>query len=531
MYKIMLADDESIMIDALKFIIERNFPGVCQIESAKTGRSVIELAEKFRPDIAFMDIQMPGINGIEAMREIRKENKNIIFIVVSAYDRFDYAKEAVNLGVLEYVNKPIEQNVIVELLKKAMKKIDAEQERRSAELLIREKMESVVPIIESGLIYSILFQQNSTEEIDNFKQLLSIEEEYGYMMVVEGGETIEENHLTNMVGAGVRLQSSYGQLRDTIKEYFGGIIGSVMANMVIVLIPCQKEDAENEYMERIKRIETARKMIRKLNERIDAEFRVGIGSVKKIGEIADSYIEAMNSFRYISGSVAHVKDLQMECKYEEDYPIETEKSLFTAVERGDLSSAMSEANHFFDWMVEQYPGSITDIKLKVLEFVLWAEHIEYDSGGKTYHFLVRHEYLPNVMDFATLEEIRSWFVKKIQDSCRNIATRKKESSNSIVKQAKEYILQNYANDLSLDDVSREVNISPYYFSKLFKDEAKENFIEYVTGIRIEKAKELLEQSQLSVKEICTKVGYSDPNYFSRTFKKNVGVTPTEYKEK
>jgi two-component system, response regulator YesN len=84
--------------------------------------------------------------------------------------------------------------------------------------------------------------------------------------------------------------------------------------------------------------------------------------------------------------------------------------------------------------------------------------------------------------------------------------------------------------LSLDDVSREVNVSPYYFSKLFKEETGENFIEYLTAIRMEKAKELLSQTGKSMKEICSEVGYTDPNYFSRSFKKNVGVTPTEFKE-
>ena len=94
MYKIMLADDEGIVIDSLKFIIEKEFGDICTVEYAKTGRSVIELAESFRPDIAIMDIQMPGINGIDAMKEIRQTNTNTVFIVMSAYDKFDYAKEA-----------------------------------------------------------------------------------------------------------------------------------------------------------------------------------------------------------------------------------------------------------------------------------------------------------------------------------------------------------------------------------------------------------------------------------------------------
>ena len=98
MYRIMLADDEGIVIDSLKFIIESSYPDQFEIETAKSGRTVIELAERFRPDIAFMDIQMPGINGIDAMREIKRTNPSIIFIVVSAYDRFMYAKEAISLG-------------------------------------------------------------------------------------------------------------------------------------------------------------------------------------------------------------------------------------------------------------------------------------------------------------------------------------------------------------------------------------------------------------------------------------------------
>ena len=148
----MLADDEGIVLDSLKMIIDKNFPDQCQIETAKTGRDVIELAESFRPDIAFMDIQMPGINGIDAIREIQKSNPSVEFIVLSAYDKFDYAKEAINLGVLDYVNKPFSARVISEVLTKAMKVIDSRRKKRSDDLRIKEKMETVTPIIENGFV-------------------------------------------------------------------------------------------------------------------------------------------------------------------------------------------------------------------------------------------------------------------------------------------------------------------------------------------------------------------------------------------
>ena len=139
MYRVMLADDEGIVLDSLKMIIEKHFPGQCQLETAKTGRDVIELAESFRPDLAFMDIQMPGINGIDAIREIKKSSPSVEFIILSAYDKFDYAKEAINLGVLEYVNKPFSAKSIAEVLEKALKTIDSRRKKRSDDLRIRRR--------------------------------------------------------------------------------------------------------------------------------------------------------------------------------------------------------------------------------------------------------------------------------------------------------------------------------------------------------------------------------------------------------
>ncbi len=115
------------------------------------------------------------------------------------------------------------------------------------------------------------------------------------------------------------------------------------------------------------------------------------------------------------------------------------------------------------------------------------------------------------------------------DVCRTIRDQKEEQSDSAVKRAKTYIQEHYSNDISLDEVSREVNISPYYFSKLFKEEAGENFIEYLTNVRIGKAKEMLENPVLSIKEVSILSGYADPNYFSRIFKKQTDMTPSEYK--
>ena len=158
MYRILLADDEGIVLNSLKFLIEKNYDGKFEIETAKTGRAAIETALDFRPDIIFMDIQMPGINGIDAMKEIRQSLPGVIFIVLTAYDKFDYAKESINLGVMEYLNKPFDQKDIISVLDQAIEQIEDRIRRRKADLQTKERLETVTPIIENGFIYSVIFQ-------------------------------------------------------------------------------------------------------------------------------------------------------------------------------------------------------------------------------------------------------------------------------------------------------------------------------------------------------------------------------------
>lgn len=174
MYRILIADDEGLMLEAFKGVILAEFGDKCSVETAKTGRAVIEKAETFHPDIVFMDIHMPGINGIQAMREIRKFNNSALFYVVSAYDKFDYAKEAINLGVEQYLTKPISKSKIISVVEEATAKVDKVRDQRSNLLKIQEKLETVIPVVESGYVNSLLFQKEMAAA-GYYQQLLDIE--------------------------------------------------------------------------------------------------------------------------------------------------------------------------------------------------------------------------------------------------------------------------------------------------------------------------------------------------------------------
>lgn len=306
MYRFLVADDEGIMLESLKSQIVGHFGDRCEVETAKTGRAVIEVAAAFHPDVVFMDIHMPGINGIQAMREIRKFNASALFYIISAYDKFDYAKEAIDLGVEKYLTKPISRATMIAVAEEAAQKVDQKRRQRSDLLRIQEKLETVIPVVENSFVSSILFQ-NETQDGSYYRQLLDIEEDYGYVMVFQFGADYENGRLVSPVGMNVRAQSFYPEFRELVKASFPCIVGMIMSNRITVVVP--HGQASVPYEERIQVLERARELVNRLEERLSAKFRVGIGKTHSMSEMERSYREAVRALNGSLSRVLHIDDL------------------------------------------------------------------------------------------------------------------------------------------------------------------------------------------------------------------------------
>ncbi len=524
MYKILLADDEGIELEALNFIIDKSFSGQCIVKNAKTGREAIELAESFRPDIAVMDIRMPGINGMEAMREIQSFLPNVVFIVLTAYDRFEYAKEAINLSAFEFLTKPVNRGIFTSTLQKAMEKSDADKAARNTALQARERIENMLPVLENSFVYMLLSQNEDRGAYLNMYKLLGIEAPCGTVMVLEITRMGESDPLA----LDIKVSEYYSMIRELIKDTFETIVGAAMANSIIFIRPCAAP--ENEYYERLSLIEQGRVLAHHVEDRLGVSCKLGIGSTVEIRSLCESYGEAVKAVKNCKGIVSHFNDLPLASEYEDGYPQEREKHLEEAVIAGDAAAAVQDAEIFFQWMLDHYAQYDMPIRLKVLELVMRVECSIFHKSGANYHFLDRSDYLQTVNAASDYQVLKTWFLRKIAECARSSATRVIQKTNGTIENAKQYIDKNFSRELSLEEVSREVFVSPYYFSKLFKEQTGMNYIEYLTQKRMDAAKLLLRDGQLSIKQICNKIGYSDPNYFSRLFRKLEGSTPSEYRE-
>ncbi|WP_236612044.1 response regulator [Caldanaerobacter subterraneus] len=183
MVKLLIADDEQIVLDSIKFIIEKNNVQAEIVGTAKSGREAIEKADLLKPDLIFMDIRMPGIDGIEAIRQTKERHKEMIFVIITAYEYFNYAKEAIDLGVMDYLLKPLNKNKIIEVIEKASKVIEERRKAVLKEIELREKINKIMPYLEEQFLYTVLFGGYVGGSLDFYEEIFDMKLEKGYIMI------------------------------------------------------------------------------------------------------------------------------------------------------------------------------------------------------------------------------------------------------------------------------------------------------------------------------------------------------------
>lgn len=520
-YHILLADDEGIVTDSLQFILKKNFGDIFQYAVAKNGRQAIEMAETFRPDIAFLDIRMPGISGLKAMEEIRRQNKNIKILILTAYDNVDYTKEALRLGAVDYLTKPINKKIIVERMTALMATIDQERKKRKDDLLVQEKMEAMIPIIENGFIISLILQRGDEESTAHYRSLLNLSEDYGIIMVLElHHDTNQGAHLSS---PGIHLYHHYDKIAELVKVYFKAFISGVMGNKIICAIPFAHP--EQTYEERLLFTKNIRTLATSLRHLVGVDFKVGIGSPRLWNSVFDGYQEALNALRHGKHNITHIEDLIVQDDQRKHRQV-MEQELLKVVSKGLEYEVRREASLFASWELHNTNEPFEEQRIQLMSLLLLARRMVQAQGGAE---VKGQAVMESLLTAQTHEDLCQHFVASMVLITRAVVIQK-QAPDGIITQAQAYIQQNFRKDLALEDVAKKVGISPYYFSKLFKEEVGTNFMEYLTAIRIDTAKHLLAESQLSIKEICIDAGYGNPNYFSRIFKKWVGITPTEFRD-
>lgn len=435
MLKFLIADDEKYVRDSLRDVIEGAFKEQeepFEIGEARNGREAIEVAERLRPDIIIIDIKMPGIDGLKAIQEIRNFLPNAYFIILTAYDYFDFAVEAVRNNVREYILKPFDRAELREKVKEAVRYVQSEKEKRKKEIEIQEKIYNLIPVMENELSYSIVNDMLEVIDVGMYMEYLNMDFKNAFCMVIRLKER----------------DDSDGPV------YFSEALKTQVGEHIKVF----------------------------LNQRYKA-----IGSYRFTEDLI--YFIQMSLYKDADEAKLSAINLALDVKRE----------------------------------IKRFFGISLEIGVGRYYHSIYQMHQSYQEACKALEYLRDNT---GVVCYQDIEHLIA------HDASLNDKFKKGQGKKfALFKAVEQYITANLKEDINLKDTAAKFNLSPYYFSRTFKKVFGYNFSDYLNLIRINRAKELLKDASLSVKEIGYLVGYNDPNYFSKVFKKYEGITPTEYREK
>ncbi|HEY5587109.1 MAG TPA: response regulator [Ruminiclostridium sp.] len=533
--KVMVIDDEENIRLGIVEGIDWNSYEIEIVCQAANGRDALILAKKHMPEIILLDINMPLMNGLEFSRKVKEFLPNSFLIVLTGYDEFEYAKESIQLGVSDYLLKPISPADLIAAVLKARDKViagaqhekfidDLKQEIRQNLPLLREKLISDILHdsfleykIESKLQYlDINFPADKfaalTLEIDDFYKIAQKSDEMDRQLTMFAvkkiaDETMNENQW------GLSLISNDGFLEALIC-----LAPSTHYNLKDIL----NNTAES---------------IRKNIERyLNFTVSIGIGNIYSgLSQVSCSYKEAYNSLKYTpfrgNNKIYDISYLNLSSPFLVNYPFEKEIVMINNLKACN-GKAMDSLEDIFS-EIEAYEDSVHllgyfktfsyQLLLAVLKLLISLD-INHENIKIKYDYLFNNSSL--IKDISYLKEELRDLLNECQDY---IIKSKGVSYRKEIGNVKNYINENYSRDIALKEISASVFMNPNYLCTLFKSEVGETINNYIIKVRMEKAMGLLQRTELKIFEIADMVGYSNTNYFSYAFKKYTGIPPNEYK--
>lgn len=524
LFKLVIVDDEPTLLQGLLETYDWEEMGFLVMGTAQNGKQAIDVIRKLRPDAVLTDIRMKQTTGLEVMEEIKKENKDCVFVVVSEYGDSEYAKQACESGAFAYLLKPIEDDKLSEVMRGVyescmMRHMEAAKYERWKNLLIKDADSFLMVIVEKYV--------NNGISYDKMKEVFSVlsdmigDEEWFVTVCVDVDLSYK---ITNPLEYEMSRFAMFKYLEENIKKHF-------------FCWSFKEKEEECIFIVKVKETSAVRGLKRILEHTKENQESSIIAAISKpysgIEGIKKSFDEAKKLFQYASASGASSFTIPEKMEETENrfYSEDMEQSVVAAVKKNDPK----ELEEAFIGFVYQLPKDEEAQSRYVHRIMLKVEFMLEDSYGMT-------EELKNKFKIF-YSNINSLPPSKMVDVCYKILTdtiEARESSEDkyeakyfkeYMEEAADYIEKHLDEEgLSIVNVAASIYLNPVYFGRVFKKTFNMTFKKYLMHQRMEKAKRLLESGNESIGNICEQVGIGAPSYFSHLFKQYTGKLPSEYKK-
>lgn len=494
--KLLIVDDEPIEREGMRRILSEAFEELTILD-ARNGYHAIELVEAEKPDIVLMDIMMPGINGIDALQQIQLICPHIRGVMVTAFDTFDYARQALRLGVKDYLLKPSKRSEIIATVKSVMEQVEEEARKQQSDQQIER-------LLETELVTQLLFHHVHDVQLDALMETVGITSQPAFVVVLYIPEPTED---------------LYRRIKERAHETETLLVGALYGKQLPIIVFRRSEQSY-----RGQAMPFAQRLLAFLRE--EPGVFIGVGEeVGILSEVVVSYQQAVVALASHTQSVRfrfyeeNVQQLQAEGTTNIR---EKENQFFEALDLGDWAAIERLMNKFIDEQEHQNQPLIYS-QQRVLE-LFWIVQRALENLGMS----SQSAYLS--FQSSTYRQLRAEVQGILSQISAHYSAHLSTAELSKVQLVKRYIEEHSHEELSLERLSDLVGFTPMYLSKMFKDKLGVNYIDYLTECRIQNAKKLLRDPNKSLKEITYEIGYHEPNYFSKVFKKMCGLTPSEYRK-
>lgn len=533
MLKVFLVEDEAIIREGLRDSIPWQQYGYTFVGEAGDGEQALPLIRKTQPDILITDIKMPFMDGLALSKIVAKEMPGIKIIIISGYDDFEYARQAISIGVEQYLLKPVAKSMLVKTLQEVQQKIQNEREQENYVEKFRSEMQE----------YEQFSRRRLFEEI--VSGALSIEECY-----IRAGQLNMDiqGPCYNLVLYTLQAKKEHAgeanepltQLRDELFHYFMEHSEYLLVRQNLttyaVLIKGEEscmEEYTKECIEHIQKIMSSYEW--------DVEWYAASGTmVTRLRFLPDCYAQVSKilAHRHLMPEIHILNEANTQMFNQRDEESNLNNLDMAKIDpnllKGFLQNGqLEELQDFVDDFILSL-GEAAKSKLFCQYLVLNVRftsiaYLETLGYGQE-EFLNSVECVKNMGLALSVEELRVYIKEMLGRAMEMRDNQSKNQYRDIIGKAIAYIDENYASEsISLTEVATYTDVSANYFSAAFSQEMQQTFVEYLTGKRMEKAKELLRSTDKRTAEIAAEVGYKDPHYFSFVFKKTQGCTPRDYK--
>jgi two-component system response regulator YesN len=519
-YKVFFVEDEIITREGIRDNVDWKANGFEFCGEAADGEMALPLIRAARPDVLITDIKMPFMDGLQLCKIIHERMPWVKIIILSGHDEFEYAQEAIKLGVTEYLLKPVTVQDLDDALRKIAVQLD--QEKREHENLrkLQEQMEENQAALRERLLLKLVVGAISSTEAIEKGQLLGL-------------DLVARNYLVVILKIELGDRSEQFDY-DEYQQVQNIVLALAEKNPDIYLIRKDWEDLilimkgnTPEYLEEER--DVLLDLIKQEIKKTRYQLTFGIGASKKrIADIYQSFIEALVSIQNSTdGNNAGSSQAMDRSELLKIDKFAVENYLKFGVKEG------------FDEFFNAYTRPLGDITLKsrliknyiFVDVIVGTARLIKEWGGDIEQVVPELNSIETILtNIQTIEHLREQVHKILVNALSFRDSQTNSHYLGIIHQAKEYIDLHYTEpNLTLNEVATHVNLSASHFSMVFSQETSQTFRDYLTEIRIKRAKELLRTTSLGSADISYHVGYSDPHYFSHVFKKNTGLSPTEFR--